>query len=120
MRTQQQNSRVSSRVAAAFSILLLSAASAAADVGCPASHDGSPLTKIDGAAVYLGDPAKQFIQVPDEQNQSPDGRWWNLFKFRDSSAFSVVCQYDGGYRTAFILPSGLSQCRQDESSFVCR
>jgi hypothetical protein len=111
--------------ALAVAVLLASAMTsspARADVGCPPLHAGAPLAEVDGSLIYQGDPSRGFIQVPNQQNQDSKGDWWNVFTFQPgkSAGFTAVCQYADKYKTAFVLQSGLTACRQDKHSFVCR
>lgn len=101
-------------------LLLVPALPARADVGCPAAHRAAPLKRSGGATVYFGNPDRRESQFPDQQNTDAHGHWWNLFTFRDSAKFLVVCTYQDGFRFVLHLPAGVRTCRQDALSFTCR
>ena len=106
--------------AAALAVSVFSPA-AAASPGCPPTLDGHPMSRMDGASVYLGDPTKNALQAPGESHTTSTG-WLNVWRFPNGIGpqFEILCRYEGlGRVILFALPRDTTVCRQTPRSFVC-
>lgn len=93
---------------------------AVAMVTCPSMEEGHPLSRSDGASLYLGDPMRQMLLAPTRQARTM--RENNVWLF-SGEAVTLVCKYDGTRRAlARSMPVTVRSCVQNlaANTMVCQ
>ena len=106
------------RLVLAFSIL---ASPAFAAIECPSTDQGHPLSRSDGASLYIGDPSNNMLIAPTKQARSMAES--NVWILDGRQPVTLVCQFEGTRRAlAQSIPAETRQCVQNltANSFTCR
>ena len=98
----------------------LISAPAFAAIDCPATDQGHPLARADGASLYVGDPASNVLLAPTRQARTMAES--NVWLLDGSQPVTLVCQYQGSKRaSARSVPADIKRCVQNLSAntFAC-
>lgn len=79
------------------------------------------LKKMDGVAVYSGDPSEGALLTPDERVKDNNSKYY-VYEFRpfhEPYPINLICRYEDNSERRFVLPSGTKFCRYDENGVSC-